>query len=124
MIKSFENTILQVLTSTEKTNNKFVEWLGKVQIEHFKQLEKQSAKDREVFESSIDKFLSLLQEKQKEKIDEEVIRKLSSLDEVVENSIEKEERIDNPLEDFPQMDMSNIKVQMEGEEEIYPLNIE
>ena len=58
ILKTFEDTILAVMTSIEKTNNKFYEMATKIEVEHFKQLEKQSDKQSKLFDKNVDKFLT------------------------------------------------------------------
>lgn len=122
ILKTFENTILTVVTSLEKTNNKFYEMAGKIEISHFKQLEKQMDKQERLFERSIDKFIALLEEKDKE-LKEIDFEKISRIDKGEPNSIEKEEEIENPLEEFPHIPIEDIKnIRFEEEEEILPLS--
>ena len=127
ILKVFENTILQVLTSIEKTNNKFYEMAAKIEVEHFKQLTEITDNQGEVFSKNVDKLLKLLEDRQKKESEQfvEKIEKLSTIDTGEQNSIEKEEQIENPLAEFDPASFRNIKnIQFEGEEEIYPIQAE
>ena len=120
VLKTFENTILKVLESVEKTNNKFYEMAAKIQMEHFKQLEKHSAKLMGSLEKNTEDFIDLLK---KPEPMEPVVQRLSDIELPVENAIEKED-IESPFEEMDKIPIEQgIKVQFEGEEEIFEPNI-
>lgn len=120
ILKTFESTILKVLESVEKTNNKFMEQCAKIQMEHFKQLDKHSANWMGAMGEQADKFVDLL----KEKKPEPVVEKLTGDFAPVENIIEKEDNTENPLEEITNIPIKEgIQVQFDGEEEIIPISI-
>ena len=124
ILKTFEDTILAVMTSIEKTNNKFYEMATKIEVEHFKQLEKQSDKQSKLFDKNVDKFLKLLEEGQR-KVKELEFEKISRIESGESNSIEKDEEREDPLADLTPAQFANIKsVRFEGEEEIFPVSVE
>lgn len=124
MLKSFQETLLTVVASMEKTQNKFVEVAGKIEIEHFKMLDKQMDKQGKLFSEVTDKFLKSME--QKPKIEKALIQefeeKISRIKpEEEENTIEKVETEKPPFEEFiPPDGLKN--VQFEGQEEIYPIS--
>lgn len=120
ILKTFESTILKVLESVEKMNNKFIEQSAKIQIEHFKQLESHTANLMGMMDKHAQDFMELL----KEKKEEPILQKLSSLDSPQENVIEKEDFQESPLEEVTNIPIKEgIQVQFDGEEEILPINI-
>lgn len=122
VLKTFENTLSGIFSSVEKTNNKFYDMATRIEIAHFKQLEKQYDKQNRAFDKNVDKLLELLKEK---KVSEQQVERISTLDKDVPNSIEKEEEIENPLEDISPAQFKNMKgFQIDGQEEIYPVSIE
>jgi len=122
ILKTFESTILKVLESLEKTQNKFVEMASKMQIEHFKQLEKQSARLTGSVEFQTIKQFEAMDKQTRALV--EILRPQGSLDEgKIENTIEKEDAVESSLEDMPPMDMQGVNLKFEGEEQILPINI-
>ena len=123
ILKTFENTILRVLESMEKMQNKFVEMASKIEMEHFKQLEKQSARVTGQLESQTDKQFEMLGKQTEALV--KILRPQGSIDTgPIENTIEKEETEPSPLEEMPPMDLQGTSLKFEGEEQILPINIE
>ena len=115
ILKTFESTILKVLESVEKTNNKFYEMAAKIQTEHFRQLESHSANLMAMVDKHSEDFMELLKKQEPTSITTDLPQ---------ENVIEKEDNSESPLEDVTNIPIKEgIQVQFEGEEEILPINI-
>jgi hypothetical protein len=108
----------------EKMQNKFVEFASKIEMEHFKQLEKQSASMRNSMELQTIKQFEAMDKQTKALV--EILKPTGSLDSVpTENTIEEEDTVeDSQLEEMPPMDMQGVNLKFEGEEQILPINIE
>lgn len=120
ILKTFESTVLKVLESVEKINNKFMEQSAKIQIEHFKQLESHSANLMGMVDKHSEDFMKLLEQKKADPI----LEKLNGDFSPSENVIEKEDNTENPLEEVTNIPIKEgIQIQFEGEEEILPVNI-
>jgi hypothetical protein len=108
--------VKQVLTHIADENKKLYDVLGKMQIEHFKQLEKQS----ETFINSIEKIITSQKEEQ-EKIAFQPIPLDSTAQ---ENTIEKTEQEEVPLSETNRIPIvEGVNVKFEDEEQIFPINI-
>lgn len=123
MLKSFQETLLSVVASLEKTQNKFVEVAGKIEIEHFKMLDKQMDKQGKLFSMVTDKFLKSMEEKPRieKSLIQEFEEKISRMKpEEEKNNIEEEATEKPPFDEFiPPEGLKN--VQFDGKEEIYPI---
>lgn len=123
IMKTFDNTLSGIFDTVQKTQDTFYEMIGKVEMEHFKQLEKTSDKQMVFHATQLDKLLELVREQKSQ--EEKIIERITPIDTLERNSIEKEEELANPLGDFDPAMLKNIKnIQFEGEEEIYPLSNE
>jgi hypothetical protein len=123
ILKTFESTIIKVLESMEKTQNKFVEMASRIEVEHFKQLEKQSARITGSLEKQTIKQFDAMGKQTEALV--KILKPVGGLDNLPqENSIEKED-IPEPLtlEEMPPMNMQGVNLKFEGEEEILPINI-
>lgn len=101
----FKNTLDQIESNTEK----FYDTVGKMQIKHFENLEKHTAK-----------LLKLL-ENRPVQIKEEV-RKLDSID---TNNISEERIEEDPFTEENHIPIvQGLNIQFEGDETIHPINIE
>lgn len=123
IMKTFDNTLSGIFQTVQKTQDTFYDMIGKVEMEHFKQLEKTSDKQMVFHATQLDKILELMREQKSQ--EEKIIERITPIDTLEKNSIEKEEELANPLGDFDPSMIKNIKnIQFEGEEEIYPLSNE
>ncbi len=106
--KRFDNSYRNFIDQIESNTEKFYEFSTKIQIKHFEDLEKHSGR-----------FFKLLE--QKPAPAEKPIR----LDGISANDIEKEEpREDAMTEENRIPIVDGLKVQFEGEETVYPVDIE
>ena len=122
-LKAFENTIDKVLESLEKTQNKFVEMAAKIEMEHFKQLEKHSARVMGILESQTSKQFEAMGKQTEALV--KILKPQGSLDTgLAENTIEKEDTENTPLEDILPDNLQGVNLKFEGEEQILPVNIE
>lgn len=126
--KTFENTIFEIVTAFEKTNTKFYDMASRIETEHFKQLTAVTDKQNRLFDRNIEKFFDYLEEQEKKKeLSKEKERlveleKITRLDAVETNPIEKEQQIQDPLEELTPANFANIKnIGFEGEEKVYPV---
>ena len=102
----FKNSLDQINANTEK----FYDTVGKMQIKHFENLEKHSAK-----------LLKLIDQKPAREILVPEIRKLEDID---LNEIEKEQITEDPFTEENHIPIvQGLNLQMEGEELITPINI-
>ena len=102
----FKNSLDQIESNTEK----FYDTVGKMQIKHFENLEKHSAK-----------LLKLIDQKPAREILVPEIRKLEDID---LNEIEKEQITEDPFTEENHIPIvQGLNLQMEGEELITPINI-
>lgn len=125
ILKTYDETLVAVLQSVEKTTNKFYDAIAKTNIEHFKQLVKQSDKQSHLFEKSTERILEFISNREEKQRVQLEMSKISGLDASEPNGIEKEEGLENPLADFPMDFLKDVKnIQFEGEEEIFPVNLE
>lgn len=109
--------VKQVLTHMADENRKLYDVLGKIQVEHFKQLEKQS----EVFIKSIEKIITAQKEEQ-ERIAFQPVPLESAAQ---ENTIEKTENEEVPLSETNRIPIvDGVNVRFEDEEQIFPINID
>jgi hypothetical protein len=106
--KREEEMYLNSLDQIDANTEKFYDMVGKMQIKHFENLEKHTAK-----------FLKLL-ENRPVQVKEEV-RKLESID---TNDISEEVTEDPFTEENHIPIMKGMNIQFEGEESIHPVNIE
>ena len=103
----FKNSLDQIEANTEK----FYDTVGKMQIKHFENLEKHSAK-----------LLKLIEQKPAKEIPVPEIRKL---EDIYTNDIEKEQITEDPFTEENHIPIvQGLNVQMEGEEMVHPINIE
>lgn len=104
----------------------FMAKLSEIQGKHFEQLEKQSGKQLTILEKQTKDFLKAITDlavTYQPKPPEITPHLLDNM-EKIENSIEKEEVEEKGLDEIPRIPLVNgLNVQMEGEEEIFPINI-
>lgn len=117
----YSNSISKFLSFFTDENKKLYEMVGKMQIEHFKELEKQSSKQFQEMGKQTEKILKHFEQK----TEKEVIKPLPFMADSVENTIEKEDLDEIPLDAMDRIPMVNgINLKFEDKEEIYPINIE
>lgn len=123
IMKTFDTTLSGIFQTVQKTQDTFYEMTAKIETEHFKQLEKTSDKQMVFHATQLDKLLELMKEQKSQ--EEKIIERITPIDTLEKNSIEKEEEMVNPLGYFDPSMIKNIKnIQFDGEEEIYPLGNE
>ena len=119
VLEAFEKTLSTVFLTTEGSTKKFIEVIGDVMVEHFKQLEEKSDKERALLGDMQDRFFETLKEFKPLPVEQ-----ITRIDEHPVNEIEKEENFEDPLEDVSQIPIRDgINVQLDGEEEIHPISI-
>lgn len=107
IIKMFENSVQNILDQTEANSEKFYDLTQKMQVSHFNNLEKHTGKILKLFTQP------LPQSDKVEKLDSSYL-----------NEIEKEETQEDPFtEDNRIPIVEGLKVQFEGEENVYPMDI-
>src|SRR6267154_5434257 len=130
MIMFKDNTpeIARIVTDAFKeVTTSYIEQLSKLEQEHWKQLEKQSTKQLQILEKQTKDFMQVMSDfiAASKPVSQPVVHS-NVLDKVLsgENTIEKEEVEEHNLDEIDRIPMTNgINVQMEGQEEIMPINI-
>lgn len=117
MDKPLLDLVTKVLTHMADENKKLYDMVGKMQIEHFKQLEKQS----ETFIKSIEKIITAQKEEE-----EKIAFKPVPLTYNSENTIDQKTELEEvPLSDTNRIPIiDGVKVKFEDEEEFYNINID
>ena len=105
----------------EKMQNKFIEMATKLEVEHFKQIEKHSANLQNSMELQTIKQFEAMDKQTRALV--EILKPQGSLDTgSIENKIEEEDT--EPTDEMPPMDLQGTSIKFEGEEKILPINIE
>lgn len=117
-------TVVEKLTTVEAS---FLKELATMEAKHWEQLEKQSGKQLQILEKQTKDFMEVMgnfiEATKQAKPADPIVQFLDKLPER-ENTIEKEEVEEQNLDEIPRIPLvDGLQIQMEGEEEVMPINI-